>query len=353
MESAVKTPCLPRRRIILLAAALISAAVAAALAGLVFVALKRPLEAGGTRKTEVDIPRGASTAEIAALLEAKGLVRHRLVMLVLARMSGADGRLRAGRYELSPAMTPEQILVELQKGGRPPAITFTIPEGYTVEDVIGLLVRRGIAPENELRRAFGNPALVARWLPPEGSPERAAVRFATEGYLFPDTYRIDPGTTAEKISAMLVRRFERAFPEEFRRRAEELGLSVHQVVTLASIVEREARVPQERPLIAGVYWNRLRRGMRLDADPTVRYALRKYREPLLYADLEVDSPFNTYRHTGLPPGPIASPGEASLRAALYPADTPYLYFVSRGDGTHVFAKTLQEHNRNVARMTGR
>ncbi len=332
------------------------AAVAALLAlsaAFFYTILSAPMEVGSDRQVLVDVPRGASTADIAAILENKGLVKNRVVFLLLARWSGADGRLRAGRYRLTPAMTPREILAELERGGETLTRSFTIPEGFTVEDIIKLLARRGLAPEDDLRRAFNDPTLAADFLPAEGTPERAGLRYALEGYLFPDTYQVGPEASARDIAVRLVERFRLVFNEQLRARARELGLTVHQAVTLASIVEREARVPAERPLIAGVYWNRLRLGMRLDADPTVRYALGKFRGPLLYRDLEADSPFNTYRRTGLPPGPIASPGEAAIRAALYPADTPHLYFVARGDGSHIFARTLAEHNRNVARMGGR
>jgi UPF0755 protein len=171
-----------------------------------------------------------------------------------------------------------------------------------------------------------------------------------EGYLFPDTYTLPRRTTADQLIARMVARFDKSLTPEIRQQAAERGLTVRQLVTLASLVEKETAKPEERPLIAAVYWNRLKIGMGLQCDPTVIYALERagrYTGNLTRADLQFDSPYNTYRYAGLPPGPIAAPGRASLQAASEPADVTYLYFVSRNDGSHAFASTLAEHNRNV------
>jgi UPF0755 protein len=171
-----------------------------------------------------------------------------------------------------------------------------------------------------------------------------------EGYLFPDTYTLPRRTTAEQLVERMVARFEKVMTPELRNKAVERGFTVRQVVTLASLVEKETAKPEERPVVAGVYTNRMRIGMGLQCDPTVIYALMlagRYDGNIRKGDLQIDSPYNTYRYAGLPPGPIAAPGEASLRAAVEPADVPYLYFVSRNDGSHVFSTTLDEHNRNV------
>ncbi len=328
--------------------------VGAFLAAAVFiVSLYQPVEPGSRREVVVEIPAGASTAEISALLKEHGLIKSEEIFRALARVARRDGKLKAGEYRLSPGMSLAAILDKLERG-EVIVRSLTIPEGLTAEDVARLLEERGYAERSEALAAFSDISILreafgAEALPPgPGGPD---VRYPLEGYLFPDTYHFTGHPSARQLAAIMVRRFREAWTPEMARRARELGLDVHQVLTLASIVEREARVDAERSIIAGVYWNRLRLGMRLDADPTVRYALRKQRAPLVRQDLDVDSPYNTYRRVGLPPGPIASPGLASIRAVLFPADVPYLYFVARPDGTHDFSVTLAEHNRKVARLS--
>lgn len=307
-------------------------------------ALSPPVTAGQAPTVEVTVPRGASTAAIAGQLARAGVIRHPLAFLLYVRYRGLDGRLRAGTYALSPAMGLPQI-VDLLVEGRVVAERVTVPEGYTVRQVIELLVRNGLADAAGLRAALAERAGTWPYLP------RTPLREPLEGYLFPDTYLFPRGAPPATLVDAMLRRFEEAFRPEWRARAAELGLTVHQVVTLASIVEREARLPEERPLIAAVYLNRLNRGMKLDADPTVLYALGRTSGTLTRQDLEVDSPYNTYRYPGLPPGPIANPGAAAIEAVLYPADVDYLYFVARPDGRggHAFARTLEEHLRNVRR----
>ncbi len=326
------------------AATLAVAALLLAVAVSVYVWAFWPALPGSTRLVEVVVPQGATTAGIAALLEEEGVIRSPLAFRLLVRLRGSDGRLQAGTYRLGPGMAPSAIAAKLERGE---VVTraFTIPEGLSAEEIARLLASRGFGSEAELLRAFSDPEPVADLLP----ADRSALRYPLEGYLFPDTYRVAAGTPARALAAAMVDRFRQAWTPDLEARARELGLTVHEVVTLASIVEEEAQLAEERPLIAGVYLNRLRRGMPLQADPTVQYALRKFGQRVLLADLQVDSPYNTYRRTGLPPGPIASPGLDSLRAVLHPADVPYLFFVARPDGSHAFAVTLDEHNANVAR----
>lgn len=302
-----------------------------------------PPRPGDQQMMALDITRGSGTWAIARALADKGLIRDPGIFRWLARYRGVDGRLQAGEYLLSPGMTPDEIIGKLVQGD---VITysFTVPEGYTVEQVVKLLVSRRLADEAALRALFQDKARVAAYL-----PEGLEVVQPLEGYLFPDTYTITRETGVAGILELMVSRLEAAFTPSLRVHAEELGLSIHEVLTLASIVEREARVDAERPVIAAVYRNRLRIGMKLDADPTVRYALGKFDGPVLLKDLEVESPYNTYRNSGLPPGPIANPGLAAIEAVLNPADVDYLYFVARCDGSggHVFADTFEEHTRNV------
>lgn len=309
------------------------------------VSLYEPVSPGSDVRFTVEIPEGSHTRSIGAILHEKGLIKSEAVFRLLARWSKKDGRLKAGEYELGPGMALSQILEKLYRG-EAVRRSFTVPEGLTVKETARLLAEKGIGPAAEMSAALSDPALISDLVPAHVE----GLEYPTEGYLFPDTYVFQGKPPAREIARMMVGRFRDIWSEELARRAREGGLSLHEVVTLASIVEREARAPEERPIIAGVYLNRLRQGMKLDADPTVRYALGKKTEPLLYKDLKVESPYNTYLHAGLPPGPIASPGLDSIRAVLNPADVPYLYFVAESDGRHVFSRTLSEHNRNVARI---
>jgi UPF0755 protein len=237
-------------------------------------------------------------------------------------------------------MSAIEVVEKLARGevhGR----NLTFPEGLTIEDMATLYEAREFGPARDFLEAAGDASLIADLDP--AAPD-------LEGYLFPETYSLPRGTPASRLVAMMVERFRAAYPEALRRQAEEQGLTTREVVTLASLIEKETGKGEERPLVAAVYRNRLRIGMGMQADPTVVYALRKagtYDGNIRREDLAVDSPYNTYRYPGLPPGPIASPGAASLEAALAPADVDYLYFVSRNDGSHVFARTLAEHNANV------
>lgn len=307
-----------------------------------------PAQPGSPRKVEVEIPEGSSTARIGGILEAQGVIRSALAFRLVSRLQGGDGRLKAGLYLLGPGMAPTEVLTKLVRGEEVMR-TFTVPEGLTVEEIARLLAAKGFGKREDLLAAFSDARLAAEFLP----DDRSALRYPLEGYLFPETYRVAARATPHDLAVTLVQGFRDLWTPELAARARAMGLSAHQVLTLASIVEEEARRAEERPLIAGVYWNRLRRGIPLQADPTVQYALGKSGELVLYEDLKVDSPFNTYRNAGLPPGPIASPGRDAILAALHPADVPYLFFVARPDGSHAFAATLAEHNRNVARFIPR
>jgi UPF0755 protein len=221
------------------------------------------------------------------------------------------------------------------------ATDVTVPEGYTVWDIAGAFVAANIDSVSLLAALKDGVALANRRIE---AP-------SLEGYLFPDTYRVRWGATAEQVTAMMLARLDEVFDAGLVQRALDVGMTPHEVLTLASIIEAESRMPAERPLVSAVYHNRLQRNMRLEADPTVAYAMGGYKGRLLYADLEIDSPYNTYRRRGLPPGPICSPGEASIRAALYPDSTAdVLYFVARGDGSHIFSRTLQEHNAAIQKV---
>lgn len=302
---------------------------------------------------EFEVRPGETTADIARNLARQGLIRSAWLFQSYARLRSMDARLEAGRYTLRSNMTMDEILEVLSRAPNAEEVVITIPEGLRLEQVVALLEREGLATAEELWAALEQPYDYAFL---EDRPEGASL----EGYLFPDTYRVPRAYTATQVIDFLLQTFDERMSLEMRQRAQEQGMSIYQVVTLAAIVEREAVLDAERPIIASVYLNRLEVGMPLDADPTVQYAVGEPEAwwPELYFNelgvtrlAEYDHPYNTYRHAGLPPGPICSPGLASLQAVVEPADTEYYYFVAKGDGTgeHAFARTLQEHNANVAR----
>jgi UPF0755 protein len=281
----------------------------------------------------VNIPSGATFAAAADSLARVGIVKQPQLFRLYAKVNGRDRDIKAGTYLLQRGTPWADLVAALEKGkGIERAVT--IPEGYTLSGILPLLIKATGAPAESLEAAVRDTALRRRLDVPTEN---------LEGYLFPDTYRFAFGTSARAAVGELVRRFEQVWQPEWDVRLQELGMSRHDVITLASIVEKEARLAEERPVIAAVYYNRLRSGMPLQADPTVQYAIGQHRERVFYKDLEVESPYNTYRNPGLPPGPIASPGRASLEAALYPANVPYRYFVAHPDGHHEFRVTFREH----------
>lgn len=288
---------------------------------------------------EVTIPAGATTAAIADTLHARGIIASPVLFRTAARVLGYDRNLRHGRYELRTGAGCLAALEALSRPGRT-AVMVTIPEGYTLRQVAALLDEHGICPEADFLAAGRDRVL----LDSLGLPGRDA-----EGYLFPDTWELEPGAPARMLVRRMVRRFHEVWRHE-RGRAAAPPLDDRATVILASIVEREAVRADETRLIAGVFLNRLRRGMPLQSCATVQYVLPHHREVLTIADTRIESPYNTYLHPGLPPGPICNPGARALAAALDPEPTEYLYFVARGDGSHVFSRTLNEHDRARRRV---
>lgn len=287
----------------------------------------------------IRIPEGATARDIGMLLEEQGIIRRAEYFERFATLLGVQDKLKAGHYELSPGMNLLTVLAHLQRG-EVATVRVTVPEGLNVREISALLADRGLVDrETFLELALHGRDVVADLLPFPLPIE------SLEGYLYPDTYFFPSYIGEEEIIRRMVVRFlQTAYPliEEAERQGT-ARLSPHELVTLASIVEKEAMVDRERPLIAGVFYNRLAVGQRLQSDPTVQYVMARPRARLYSQDLAIDSPYNTYRYGGLPPGPIASPGLRSIRAVLEPEDTPYMYFVARGDGTHVFSRTFQEH----------
>jgi UPF0755 protein len=297
---------------------------------------------GGEGNARITVPMGASMRIAADSLEAAGVIRSARSFRLYAKLTGRDRSIKAGTYLVDRGASWNEIIKALVDG-RGIVLTVTIPEGWDLKTIVPALADTMNVPAASLDSATRDSALLRRLDVPTPT---------LEGYLFPETYLIPEGSEALPIVRRLVAEFERRWKPEWNEQLRKLGMTRHQVVTLASIIEKEARVATERPTISAVYHNRLKRGMLLQADPTVQYALGRHTARVLYRDLEVKSPYNTYRNVGLPPGPIASPGSASIEAALFPADVPFLYFVAHPDGHHEFRTTLREHNEAVRRMRG-
>jgi UPF0755 protein len=288
----------------------------------------------------VEIPQGASSLDIRRRLLDARVVSDDFVLRAALWWSGRSRSLQAGEYRFDQPMSAIAV-VEKIGSGDVYTQRLTFPEGLTIAEMAKVYESRGFGSAREFTKAASDASLV-KDLDPKARD--------LEGYLFPETYPLPRRADAARVVAMMVDRFRSSYDETLRARAEAQQMTTRQVVTLASLVEKETARPDERPLVAAVYRNRMTRGMGMQADPTVVYALMKagkYDGNIRRDDLSFDSPYNTYRYPGLPPGPIAAPGRASIEAALTPADVPYLYFVSRNDGSHVFATTLKEHNANV------
>lgn len=289
----------------------------------------------------ITIPAGASFRTVTDTVAARGLVSSRSWFRLLARIRGIDRSVKAGIYDLPADAGAWQLLSALE-AGRVAMIRFTAPEGLTLLDLADLVRERLDIPADQFLAAARDSALRA---------ELHVEARTLEGYLLPETYNLPIPVTAEGLVHAMIAEFERQWLPAWDRRLDSLGMTRNQLLALAAIVEGEARHDEERPVIAGVYSNRLRVGMPLQADPTVQYAVElatgERKQRLLYKDLEIQSPYNTYLHSGLPPGPVNSPGIRSIEAALYPAAVPWLYFVAGSDGHHVFTRSLIDHNRAV------
>ncbi len=293
---------------------------------------------------EVRVPEGAAALEVAEILASEALIFHPRIFEAYARLRGEGRELKAGRYEI-PRGASYRYLLKVLRTGAVVTTPLTIPEGLRVPEVAGRLAAY-VGDSTE--------TVLAYLTDPKRVSELGVPGPTLEGYLFPETYRFADGVGLSIIVQAMVGRYRGFWGDEERAQAAALGFDEREIVTLASIVEKEVRWGEERPVVAGVYWNRLQMDMLLQADPTVQYALGEPRARLLYRDIDAvaDHPYNTYTQPGLPPGPIASPGAASLRAALQPADHDYIFFVARNDGSHEFSRTLREHNnaRNRIRL---
>ncbi len=324
-----------KRTIAIIIAAVVAAAGAAAVLGWYFLwLLPSPIL---TPRPIIRVEKGDSFRSIAARLQKARVVRSSTVLLIYAEISGTARRIRPGEYQFSGGERIPEVMLHLVRGDVI-AITVTIPEGLTVHDIAQRLGTAGlVCPPDFERAAREGPLVRALGLGPLGA----------EGFLFPATYKFPPEATNDQILSIMLSRFYQVMTPSAEERMFELGLDPRQLVTLASIIEKEARVPGERRMIASVFYNRLRLGMPLQSDPTAEYSFEGESEPAAAA-VRIPSTFNTYTFAGLPPGPIANPGLPSIEAALYPAHTDYLYFVARNDGTHIFSRSFQEHELAIA-----
>jgi UPF0755 protein len=316
---------------------------AGAAAGVMYWRINQPYRGYQGTEQFVELPQGTGSVAIGERLVAAGVVRDTPTFRAALWMSHQGRHLKAGEYRFDRAMTPFEIIDKIARGDVF-VISVTFPEGLTFAEMAKIFESHGLGTAESFVKAARDPAPIHEIDP--------AAR-DLEGYLFPETYALPRHTDAARLTRMMVARFEKVFTPELRQAAAARTLTVRQAVTLASIVEKETAKAEERPLVAAVYTTRLRIGMPMQCDPTVIYGLVKagrYDGNIHKVDLSFDSPYNTYRYPGLPPGPIASPGRASLEAAVHPAAADYLYFVSRNDGTHEFARTLEEHNRNVQKF---
>jgi peptidoglycan lytic transglycosylase G len=297
--------------------------------------LVRPAERDGREQILV-VKEGESLKEVAEELARMHLITNKSLFVLWSNLSGQSKQIKTGEYALSGSMAPIKILEKIRKG----VVVLhavTIPEGFTMEQIADLLAAKGFVQKEVFLRLANNPRALSAY---------GVTTSSLEGYLFPDTYHFSRGLNPSTLIEAMVKRFWQMVGP-LRERADAIGMNMEEVVILASIVEKETGEPTERPTIASVFLNRLSRGMRLESDPTVIYGLKDFDGNLRKNDLIRETPYNTYVIKGLTPGPIASPGLDAIKAVLYPAQTDYLYFVSKNDGSHYFSKTLAEHNRAV------
>jgi UPF0755 protein len=292
---------------------------------------------GGSGKARVIVPRGATLRVAAESLSKHRVIGNPTLFRVYAALVKRDRSIRAGTYLIDRSSSWGEVLDDLQ-GGKGIERRITIPEGWSLIQIVPQLARVLDVPEDSVQAAVRDTAVLHALDIPTAT---------VEGYLFPDTYVFPEGTTARTAVGVMVARFQQVWQPEWNAQLQKLAMTRHDVMALAAIVEKEARLPEERPVIAAVYRNRLRVGMRLEADPTVQYAHGRHIPRLLYKHLEIESPYNTYRNKGLPPGPIASPGKPAIVASLFPANVPYRFFVAHPDGHHEFTNDFRAHSLRV------
>jgi UPF0755 protein len=285
----------------------------------------------------VVIKPGQQFKTIPEHLHRLGILKEPFKFGIYARIKHLDKRIKAGEYQLSSVMSPKKILHKFVSG-KVRQYKVTLPEGYSLNQIAVVIAGAGLATKEAFMKAVYDSDRIHSF---------GINADSFEGYLFPDTYYFSKGIPIEKIISAMVNRFQSQFNVDWKQQAEKIGFSIHEIVTLASIIEKETGAPFERPVISSVFHNRLKKKMRLESDPTVIYGIEGFDGNITRKHLNTQTPYNTYRKRGLPPGPIANPGSAAIEAALYPDDTSFLFFVSKKDGTHKFSTTISEHNRAV------
>lgn len=312
-----------------------------------------PMPSSGEAQ-RISFPPGTGAAQLAVELEQKGIVRNADIFTWYLKYKQEGGRFQAGEYDMTPGLSLDEIIGQLNRGEtvKEAGLRLTVPEGYTVRQIAEKLqADHGIDAAVFLQA-------VQSYKGAEGTvgaaiPDDSSIRYRLEGYLFPETYEWKKDTDANEILASMTQELDKRLaqlPQDWKEVMEQQGLTFHQMLTLASLIEREVVVEEERAVVSGVIHNRLKIGMPLQIDATVQYLFDKQKERLFFQDLRIESPYNTYLNKGLPPGPIASPSLASIQAAIYPAETKYLFYVTKKDGTmgHLFAETFEQHNKNIA-----
>ncbi len=293
----------------------------------------QPMAYGAKQKQIVEIDYGSSLRQIGTLLQKRGLIRNQAVFELYIRLHQREKKIKAGSYELNPGMNVPHIAAEIERGTSLRE-KVTIPEGFTNREILNLLVAKGLVDKTRFLDKLNDRLFI------QGIIGEEYDSHWPEGYLFPDTYFFDKKADEAEIITLMLRRFKEVFAKNFTTVS---GSKIKETLILASIIEKEARKAEERPIIAGVFVNRLQRDFPLQSCATIEYALGVHKERLTFKDLEVESPYNTYRHQGLPPTPISNPGLASIRAAFNPAKVNFLYFVAKPDGTHIFSNTFDQH----------
>ena len=291
------------------------------------------------KTTQIVVPRGSTFRDIADRLAAAGVIGNADAFRLYAKLKRADTAAHAGAFQFSPHQSESEVLDQLESGGAQIAAWVTIPEGFTAAQIAQRLHDDGLGDAKAYYTAFMHDTIVV-----DGTRTKNL-----EGYLFPSTYLVPIGASPKTVERILTAQFFKELPPDAGRKARARGLTVPQAVTLASLVEREAKADDERALMAGVYYNRMRANMPLEVDASIEYALPMHHDVITYRDLKIDSPYNTYLHQGLPPTPIANPGGPSLTAAFNPRPSSYLYYVYKGNGHHAFSRTLAEQNANIAK----
>ncbi len=303
-----------------------------------------PVDKSNNNKVSVVVEEGATTESIGDALEEKGVIGSTFIFKIKSKMAGNDGKYQPGVYSLSPSQSMTEIM-DIIVSGKSDVARFTIPEGYTTEQTMDVIVKKGLVTEEEFMDEVENGDFDYRFLSDSPSgPTRL------EGYLYPDTYEVYKNATAHDIIDRMLSQFNALVTDEDYDRASELGMDMREIVTIASLIERETKVADERAKVASVVYNRLDIGMKLQIDASIQYILDEPKEHLLYSDLAIESPYNTYLNAGLPPGPICSPRIECIEAALHPEDTKYIYYVMKPelDGSHNFSETAAEFEKNKA-----